>query len=56
MTGMSFEERLALLVDREATAVVSANHVGTKELNTGDYSSAGLVVPRNKRDHRESDR
>ena len=29
----------------EATAVVSANHVGTKELNTGDYSSAGLVVP-----------
>ncbi|GEP26257.1 hypothetical protein E3O11_08380 [Cryobacterium levicorallinum] len=29
----------------EATAIVSTNHVGTKENNTGDYLSAGAVVP-----------
>ena len=29
----------------EATAIVSTNHVGTKDNNTGDYRSAGPVVP-----------
>jgi long-chain acyl-CoA synthetase len=29
----------------EATAIVTTNHVGTKEKNTGDYRSAGPVVP-----------
>jgi long-chain acyl-CoA synthetase len=29
----------------EATAIVSTNHVGTKDNNTGDYGSAGTVVP-----------
>lgn len=29
----------------EATAIVSTNHVGTRAVNTGDFRSAGPVVP-----------